>query len=116
MSYCRFSEADAYIYDDVRYGLTCCACWIMPGREPDREVFGEFQRYFMNENFVAGKDYNKMLAHISEHREYGHEIPGHVDKRLKMERDCTHEFYSDSSYCKICWFNRYKEDFHDSDD
>ena len=114
MSYCRFSEADAYIYDDVRYGIICCACFIMPAKE--EQTFGEYERYFIGENFVAGKDYDRMLAHIAEHRAIGHHIPQHVDRRLILERDCTHEFYEDSDYCKICWAGKYKEDFHDADD
>lgn len=116
MSYCRFSEADVYIYDDVHYGIICCACWLMPGRDVETDLFGEFQRYFINENFVAGTDYDKVLSHIVEHRDAGHYVPDHVDRRLILERDCTHEFYEDSNYCKICWVGKYKQDFHDADD
>lgn len=114
MSYCRFSDGDAYIYDDIRYGIICCACFIMPAKE--EQTFGEYERYFIGENFVAGRDYDKMLAHIAEHRDAGHYVPEHVDRRLILERDCTHEFYEDSDYCKICWVGKYKEDFHDADD
>lgn len=116
MAYCRFSEADAYIYDDVYYGLMCCICWLMPARELKTDIFDNDQQCFINENFVAGTDYDKMLAHIAEHREYGHEIPGYVDRQLRLERDCTHEFYDDLNYCKICWTGKYKEDFNDSSD
>jgi hypothetical protein len=71
MSYCRFIEADTYIYDDVYYGLYCCACSL-------GESLG---------GFVAGEDYDKMLAHIKDHRNAGDYVPEHVDEQLRKERD-----------------------------
>lgn len=115
MAYCRFSDADAYIYDDANYGLVCCACWIMPDSEIETDLFGEYQRYFINENFVAGNDYDKMLDHVAEHRAQDQYIPDHVDRRLIMQRDCTHNF-NEFHYCTICWAMKYIEDYHDSDD
>ena len=70
MSYCRFSEADAYIYDDIRYGLYCCGCLLTEERR-----------------FAAGEDFDAMLAHIANHREAGHDIPTWVDQELIAERD-----------------------------
>ena len=102
MSYCRFIEADAYIYDDVYHGIICCACSLMPLQEADMSIFGEFERYFINKNFIAGYDFNKMLAHVAEHRAAGDHIPEDVDERLIFDRDCTHEFNSER-YCKHCW-------------
>ena len=89
MSYCRFVEADAYIYEDVYNGLTCCACSLMPADEitsgflfdPDGEPL------YINRNFVAGTDYDAMLAHVAEHRANLDYIPNKVDERLKEERD-----------------------------
>jgi hypothetical protein len=91
MSYCRFIDADAYIYYDVRYGLYCCACSLMPLKEADMSIFGEFERFFINEGFIAGEDYNKMLVHIAEHRAAGDYIPEDVDERLIEERDSLHD-------------------------
>lgn len=71
MSYCRFSEADAYIYDDSYYGLLCA--WCSMG--------------IASENFVAGYNYDLMLDHIHRHREQGDYIPEHVDERLREERN-----------------------------
>jgi len=56
-------------------------------------------------NFIAGYDYDLMLAHIQEHREQKDFIPLDVDERLKLERDCTHES-EETKYgqvCKKCW-------------
>jgi hypothetical protein len=75
MSYCRFGEADAYIYYDVRDDLVCMACLLMPIR--DNELFPD--------TFIAGNDYQKMLDHISEHRYTGDHIPFEVDERLREE-------------------------------
>jgi hypothetical protein len=105
MSYCRFIEADAYIYDDVYYGLYCCACSLMPLRKADMSIFGDDGDWFINEGFAAGYDYDKMLAHIAEHRAAGDYIPEDVDERLIEERDCEHIFV-DMKFgirCEKCW-------------
>ena len=90
MSYCRFLEADAYIYDDVYYGIICCMC--------SMGVDG---------NFIAGYDYDLMLEHIAQHRKQKDFIPLDVDERLRFERDCSHEWVSKKipgrEVCDICW-------------
>lgn len=100
MSYCRFIEADAYIFDHVNFGLYCMACSLMPTKT-------EYSTFFKNdftfhESFSAGYDYNLMLAHVAAHRENGDHIPEYVDERLIFERDCNHEFNS-NGICKHCW-------------
>jgi len=63
MSYCRFIEADVYIYMDVDGYLVCCAC-------PLRDTW-----------FKAW-DTPSMLDHIAEHRRAGHYVPASVDVEL----------------------------------
>jgi hypothetical protein len=41
----------------------------------------------INDNFIAGYDYDKMLAHIAEHRAAGDYIPEYVDEDLVKDRD-----------------------------
>jgi len=108
MSYCRFIEADAYIYDDVDYRLYCCACSLMPTRTK-YNTFLE-KDITMHESFIAGRDYNKMLAHIAEHRAAGDYIPERVDERLIFERDCEHVFVNMDDYrrCEKCWEIEYE--------
>ena len=103
MSYCRFTEADAYIYDDSHYGLYCCACSL----SKVEMIYNDFFKAEMPawEGFVAGYDYDKMLTHIAEHRAAGDYIPDDVDERLKFERDCKHD-YNSEGFCKYCWFRR----------
>jgi hypothetical protein len=103
MSYCRFIESDAYIYDDVFYGLYCAACSLS-------EPIVIYNIFFDAEvpawkGFAAGCDYDKMLEHISDHRQAGHYIPQHVDEQLIFERDCEHNFV-DMDFgvrCEKCW-------------
>ena len=91
MSYCRFSEADAYIYNDVEYGLYCCACSLMPARTKYNTFFEEYMT--THESFIAGCNYDKMLAHVAEHRAAGDYIPEDVDEYLIEDR----ENYNDHS-------------------
>lgn len=103
MSYCRFGEADAYIYDDINHGIICCVCILMPLDDYESPLFGGGIR--MNTNFVAGYDYDKMIAHIADHRANGDYIPEDVDERLVEERDCEHIF-AEGRYgvrCEKCW-------------
>lgn len=68
MSYCRFGEADAYIFNHVDGYLICQACFL----PPDRHSFTTHSR-------------STMLAHVQMHRTRGHRIPQRVDERLKRE-------------------------------
>ena len=106
MSYCRFIEADAYIYDDVYYGLYCCACSLS-------NVEMKYNDFFKAEmpvwdGFACGYDYDLMLTHIAEHRANGDYIPEDVDERLIFERDCNHEF-NNKGFCKHCWGRKENE-------
>ena len=105
MSYCRFIEADAYIYDDMYYGLYCSACSLMPIKEADMSIFGIEEKFFINDSFSAGYDYDKMIEHILEHRKAGDYIPNDVDERLKFERDCSHN-WNVNGYCNRCWIQK----------
>ena len=86
MSYCRFIEADAYIYEDSYYGLMCCMCSLQPIREALKGVFAS-SPYKIKDNFVAGYDYDKMLKHVAEHRAADHYIPSSVDEQLIKDKN-----------------------------
>lgn len=74
MSYCRFLSADAYIYNDVEYGIMCCWCSITSGK-----------------SFIAGSNYDLMISHVSEHRAAGDYIPFIVDKMLLEEKQAEEQ-------------------------
>lgn len=82
MSYCRFGEADAYIYYSAYDALVCMACSLMPIK--DDELFPD--------TFIAETDYQKMLDHIAEHRYIGDYIPFNVDERLREEMKNIEEY------------------------
>jgi len=71
MAYCRFSDSDAYIYDDIYMGLVCAVCSL--DNEPNY--------------FVAENDYDLMIAHVAEHRKAGDSIPDYVEMELESDRD-----------------------------
>jgi hypothetical protein len=90
MSYCRFSESDAYIYDDVRYGLICCFCSLASAEEASGKFLYDDDHQtttYIANDFIAGRDYNSMISHVADHRAAGDYIPEHVDERLAHERD-----------------------------
>lgn len=79
MAYCRFSEADAYIYFSVGGELRCCGCLISTPR------MGVLQ------DFVA-KDTKDMLYHIIEHRKAKHYIPYQVDESLERDQQVNDSY------------------------
>lgn len=86
MSYCRFVEADAYIYLGAN-GLECCGCWLAPREKlatPYTDMFGivhEYTRAYVPPFDTA----RQMLEHIADHRGAGHYIPESVDEALKED-------------------------------
>ena len=65
MSYVRFSQADLYIYDDVRGYTTCCGCVL----DTDPKT----------------TDLAAMLAHVQAHRHAGHDVPAWLEQELTDE-------------------------------
>lgn len=65
MSYCRFSEADVYVFECVTGHLECCGCRL-----------GERWGY----DTVA-----EMVAHLGAHRAQGHLVPERVFEELAAD-------------------------------
>ena len=65
MSYCRFLEADVYVYMDVSGYLSCSACSLLDDRKT-------FQAYSTQE----------MVSHLKEHKQQGDRVPTHVFEDL----------------------------------
>lgn len=84
MSYCRYGEADAYIYQDIEGGLVCCGCNL---RGSDSEF-----------TFIATGPL-EMLKHVFDHRMANDYIPESVDSRLIEElSEQDNSIYDKSSY------------------
>lgn len=85
MSYCRFSDADAYIFQSTR-GLDCCGCIHAPRTElkvPYTDFFGlEHEFEYEPVYFLTAQE---MLDHIAFHREQGDYIPEYADERIRRD-------------------------------
>ena len=62
MSYCRFLEADVYVFMHVGNFLTCSACFM------SEDAWGSFD----------ADSTQKMVDHLNEHVAQGHYVPQHV--------------------------------------
>lgn len=85
MSYCRFLEADAYIFLSRR-GLECCGCTHAPRTKldpPQIDMLGIEHEYECDPVFFETAQ--EMLDHVAFHREQGDYIPQDVDERLKAD-------------------------------
>ena len=68
MSYCRFVNGDAYIFENLEGCFECCGCWLSP--DGGGMVFATRE---------------ELLKHIDDHRQVGHHIPLYVDEQLREE-------------------------------
>lgn len=75
MSYCRFGEADAYIYMTYS-GFDCCACSLATKAAKDVDDYEPVGP------FTTARS---MLDHIAEHRAQGDHIPDDVDLQIMSE-------------------------------
>lgn len=90
MSYCRFSDADVYVFLAVDLGLECCGC-ILQEREwvddPDRPIFGGYLKAVGEKINAYGLTTDEMLAHLQRHRAAGHDVPDYVFADLEADRE-----------------------------
>ena len=71
MSYCRFMEADVYVFMDVGGFLNCCACNITD----DEDQWGSFHAFSTVE----------MIDHLNIHRMLGQHVPESVFKEIEKD-------------------------------
>jgi hypothetical protein len=101
MSYCRFSDADIYLYDDVGGYINCCACSIAPKHNTlfttGGKLFGKKIRpckyctgsgcdHCMMHGDTHLFTASEALEHVKAHRERGDNVPDYVDERLLEEQ------------------------------
>jgi hypothetical protein len=70
MSYCRFGEADVYVFMHVNGRLCCCGCSY---HQDDDEPF-----------FYADST-DAMIEHLKRHRADGHDVPERVFEDLRAD-------------------------------
>lgn len=67
MSYCRFLEADVYVFMHVSGWLECCMCSLVEHQE---------------EISFEAHDTDTMIAHLKKHVAVKHNVPQHVFDNL----------------------------------
>jgi len=100
MSYCRFSEADIYLYNDCGGYINCQCCHLAPKVKTIFTVGGKFLGKKIkpcnkchgegcDECMMRGDTHlntsTEALEHVKLHRVNGDYIPEDVDKRLLQE-------------------------------
>jgi hypothetical protein len=65
MSYCRFGQADVYVYLDARGYLACCGC-----------ILGDEWEFHSTD---------AMVEHLNAHTAAGHDVPSSVIPALRAD-------------------------------
>ena len=74
MSYCRFSDADVFMYSSYADGkIVCCAC-----RLNRKDNWGQYPDTVLN-------TLKEALNHLKEHIYAGHKVSKYATDRLKEE-------------------------------
>ena len=71
MSYCRFLEADIYLFWSSSGGIECCAC-----------LLGRRKKGALVPNSQFFETFKEALEHVADHRDVGHHVPLDVDARI----------------------------------
>jgi hypothetical protein len=79
VSYCRFGEADVYVYLDCGGYLCCCGCIL-----PD-EVDRQWQHHSTAD----------MVAHLRKHQQADHDVPESVIAELEARREENDKWIAD---------------------
>ena len=103
MAYCRFSNADIYLFGSIDGGFTCCACRLavlVP------TIFTKGGNFFGREiepctcedkgcpkcmlhGDTRGMNHAEAIEHVLTHRRAGHNVPDSVLERLRGEMEAT---------------------------
>jgi len=106
MSYCRFTNADIYLFQHVYGYISCCACSLAPkvktiftkgfskgenpfypeGKSPCQKCGGSGCDGCMMAGETCLKTYDEAIDHVKEHIASGDFVPDHVIPRLEFER------------------------------
>jgi hypothetical protein len=90
LSYCRFIEADVYVFTSA-YGIECCGCFL---QEVDViEEPGSFFGFILKpKGEIIQTVFNSnegMIEHLRKHQEAGHYVPDNVFERLADPEDAA---------------------------
>ena len=76
MSYCRFGEADVYVFVNAGGWLECCGC-----------VNDENWHYYSTDD---------MIAHLKEHKSTGDNVPDYVFTDLLKDKEENDAYIEDN--------------------
>lgn len=71
MSYCRFGNADVYVFEHVYGGIDCCGCWLDP-QQPRLHSMEEVEEHF--------------AAHVAA----GHNVPDTLVADIRADANDIH--------------------------
>lgn len=103
MSYCRFSEADVYMFLNSNGYIDCCACSLAPlvptvatkgctdhpffgTLPPCPHCEGEGCEHCMMHDSMQFHTFDDAINHLLAHREAGDYVPDHAIERLREEK------------------------------
>ena len=100
MAYCRFSDADIYLYPAVSGGVECCACPLAAKVPTIFTLGGEFLgkpvsrcerckgkgcESCMMHGDTSGMSWDEAIEHVQAHVAAGHNVP--ADVLVKLDQD-----------------------------
>lgn len=89
MSYCRFSEADVYVYASSGGGLDCCFCSLQEREfetKPD-SLLGFLLKPVGEIIKTHGLTTDEMVDHLRIHIDRGDHVPDHVIPDILADRE-----------------------------
>ena len=88
MSYCRFGEADVYVFASVGGGVECCGCPLQQREyvEDDGAFFGFYLKSVGPVLRTTGLNTDEIMEHLEQHRAAGHHVPDRVFSDLEADR------------------------------
>jgi hypothetical protein len=78
MSYCRFTEADVYVYMDVAGALRCCGCSLQGDAPDPRSRLARYDGEFFRST-------QAMIDHLAAHAARGDRVPARLPDRLRED-------------------------------
>lgn len=89
MSYCRFGEADVYVFT-TKDGIECCFCSLQKREWVDDPTYTLFKGYFKRVGEIIQNTFKsnaEMITHLRIHQEKGDYVPDYVFDQLSDPKD-----------------------------
>jgi hypothetical protein len=99
MSYCRFSEADVYVYVGTTGYFECCGCLLQARTwvEDEKALLGGWLRPYGDIVQTQFSSTDEMLAHLELHRAAGHYVPDECLASIAADRKENDRFLAEAA-------------------